>query len=270
MSEYKHQTQQKVTDKSLEGDRNWQKVTDLSPLRTTQESPFPKAHQRSLLSDPLSDAHVLSPVSSSSPPLLNLSVSTLPIPESSYGGKNKNLSLNILVFDGNTAQTTLSTCEATNVKPLNHHTLFSPNLDHNSYYPHLPCLQFLLLPSEKLPEILILSHILPWSYSSLIMLHLDDWNFCLKYSKNSPAHLSTRGLECFGRNPRIFQEMDDIIPLSVSCAALPIVRSSQLSADLLSCPPTWLQHEQTQEVTTAWIKFCYFQVFSWRHQHVPL
>lgn len=82
---------------------------------------------------------------------------------------------------------------------------------------------FLLLPSKKLPEILILSHILPWSYSSLIMLHLDDWNFCLKYSKNSPAHLSTRGLECFGQNPRIFQEMDDIIPLSVSCAALPIV-----------------------------------------------
>lgn len=69
----------------------------------------------------------------------------------------------------------------------------------------------------------------PWviscCYSFLITLHLDYWNICLKYSRNSPAHLSTRGLECFGQEHLIFQEMDDIIPLSVSCAALPITPS---------------------------------------------
>lgn len=62
-------------------------------------------------------------------------------------------------------------------------------------------------------------------YSSLITLYLDYWNICLKYSRNNPAHLSTWGLECFGQKHLIFQEMDDIIPLSVSCAALPIIPS---------------------------------------------
>lgn len=57
------------------------------------------------------------------------------------------------------------------------------------------------------------------------MLHLDYRTICLKYSRNSAAHLSTLGLECFGQKHLIFQETDDIIPLSVSCAALPIIPS---------------------------------------------
>lgn len=42
----------------------------------------------------------------------------------------------------------------------------------------------------------------------------------------------------------------------------PSARASQLSADSLSHPPTWFQHEQMQEVRTVQIKFC--------HQNVPL
>lgn len=98
------------------------------------------------------------------------------------------------------------------------------------------------------------------------MSHLDYWNFCLKYSKNSPAHLSTQGLERSGQNPLIFQEMDDIILLSVSCAALPISPSFTALCWFTHIHP--LDSNISKKLKDSLDKICHIRVFSWSHWHV--
>lgn len=78
------------------------------------------------------------------------------------------------------------------------------------------------------------SWLISWCYSSLITLHLDYWNICLKYSRNSPAHLSIgvwNNLARIVAFSRKWMMSSHYLSAALHC---PSSWPSQLSADLLS------------------------------------